>query len=116
MMAGPPCQHVYQEDDPRPPDLENVFMQLLIRLLLVASQTTLGAMHPGWPTVTKFPKLCLYVTPGALIAEKDVKVIRKTFKNTEMVYLGEGLHYIQEDYPHEIGEAVSKWYKKSVSS
>ncbi len=33
-------------------------------------------------------------------------------KNLKSVYLGDGLHFIQEDYPHEIGEAISKWYKE----
>ena len=47
---------------------------------------------------------------------KDVKVIRKAFKKTEMVYLGKGLHFFQEDHPHEIGDAISKWYTKSVLS
>jgi len=31
--------------------------------------------HPGWPTVIYLPKLCVYVTPGETIKEKDVKVI-----------------------------------------
>jgi haloalkane dehalogenase len=26
--------------------------------------------------------------------------------------LGPGLHFIQEDYPHEIGNEISKWYDK----
>jgi len=63
------------------------------------------------------PKLCLYVTPGVGIKEKDVKVIRKTSRILRWcTWAKDWLHYIQEDYPHEIGEAVSKWYKKSVSS
>ena len=32
--------------------------------------------------------------------------------NIEFVYLGQGLHFIQEDYPHEIGKEITKWYKK----
>lgn len=63
-----------------------------------------------WLAESEIPKLCFYVTPGVAIKEKDVKVIRETFKNTEMIHLGEGLHFIQEDYPHEIGEGLSEWY------
>ncbi|MCI5054948.1 MAG: haloalkane dehalogenase [Flavobacteriales bacterium] len=62
-----------------------------------------------WLASSEIPKLCFYVTPGVAIKKKDVKVIRETFKNTEMIDLGEGLHFIQEDYPHEIGEGISKW-------
>ena len=65
-----------------------------------------------WLASVEIPKLCFYVTPGVGIKEKDVKVIKETFKNTEMIHLGEGLHFIQEDYPHEIGEALSNWYQK----
>ncbi|WP_375582814.1 haloalkane dehalogenase [Cyclobacterium xiamenense] len=66
----------------------------------------------AWLASSEIPKLCFYVTPGVAIKEKDVKVIRETFKNTEMIHLGEGLHFIQEDYPHEIGEGISKWYDR----
>jgi haloalkane dehalogenase len=44
--------------------------------------------------------------------QKDVELIKNTFKNTEIVNLGAGLHFIQEDYPHEIGNEISKWYDK----
>jgi haloalkane dehalogenase len=33
-------------------------------------------------------------------------------KNTKMVHLGKGLHYIQEDYPHEIGAGIAEWYQR----
>ena len=33
-------------------------------------------------------------------------------KNLEMIDLGEGLHFIQEDYPHEIGAGVAEWYQR----
>ncbi len=56
-----------------------------------------------WLPSTELPKICLYITPGGAIREKDVEKIKRTFKNTEIVYLGEGGHFLQEDYPHEIG-------------
>lgn len=65
-----------------------------------------------WLASVEIPKLCFYVTPGVAIKEKDVKVIKETFRNTELIHLGKGLHFIQEDYPHEIGEALSTWYQK----
>jgi haloalkane dehalogenase len=63
-----------------------------------------------WLKNSDIPKLCFYVTPGVAIKEKDMKIIKEEFKNTELVYLGEGLHFIQEDYPHEIGQGISEWY------
>lgn len=65
-----------------------------------------------WLASSSIPKLCFYVTPGVAIKEKDMKVIKETFQNTEIVHLGEGLHFIQEDYPHEIGQGISDWYAK----
>ena len=65
-----------------------------------------------WLPTSNIPKLCLYATPGAGIKEKEATKIRETFTNTEVVNVGEGLHFIQEDCPHEIGEALSNWYAK----
>ena len=65
-----------------------------------------------WLASSDIPKLCFHVTPGVAIKEKDVKIIQETFKNTELINLGKGLHFIQEDYPHEIGEGISEWYKR----
>lgn len=66
----------------------------------------------SWLASNELPKICLYITPGGAIQERDVEKIKRTFKNTEMIYLGEGGHFLQEDYPHEIGEALSDWYEK----
>ena len=68
--------------------------------------------YAQWLKETDIPMLCLYVTPGIGLQAPDVEIIKKEFKNTQLVYLGEGLHFIQEDYPHEIGEHISKWYKE----
>jgi len=65
-----------------------------------------------WLTVTDIPKLCFYVSPGVAIKEKDVKIIKESMKNLKMIDLGEGLHFIQEDYPHEIGAGIAEWYEK----
>ena len=65
-----------------------------------------------WLMASEIPKLCFYVSPGVAIKEKDVKIIKEGMKNLEMIELGEGLHFIQEDYPHEIGVGISEWYSK----
>jgi haloalkane dehalogenase len=65
-----------------------------------------------WLPKSDIPKLCFYVSPGVIMKQKDIEVIENTFKSTEIIYLGPGLHFIQEDYPHEIGNEISKWYDK----
>jgi haloalkane dehalogenase len=63
-----------------------------------------------WLMDSEIPKLFFHVSPGVGIKEKDVKIIKGKMKNLKSVDLGEGLHFIQEDYPHEIGSTISKWY------
>ncbi|MFT7036779.1 MAG: haloalkane dehalogenase [Parvicella sp.] len=61
---------------------------------------------------SEIPKLFFYVSPGVGIKEKDVKIIKEGMRNLKSVDLGDGLHFIQEDYPHEIGEEISNWYRE----
>ncbi len=34
--------------------------------------------------------------------------------NLETVHLGKGLHFLQEDHPHAIGENVARWFQEMV--
>jgi len=67
--------------------------------------------YADWLKETRIPKLCLYSHPGAIIMEDGVEYINKNFKNTKMVDIGKGLHFVQEDNPHMIGKEIAKWYK-----
>ena len=62
-----------------------------------------------WLFETELPKLCFYVSPGVAIKEKDITIIKEGMKNLKLIHLGEGLHFIQEDYPHQIGENLAEW-------
>ena len=64
-----------------------------------------------WLQETELPKLCLYAQPGAILVDKHIQQIRQSFPNTKLVDIGKGLHYVQEDHPHRIGEEISKWLK-----
>lgn len=68
------------------------------------------AAYSEWLLETEIPKLCFYAHPGILIQDEDVEYIESNFANTTMVDLGEGLHYLQEDHPHRIGEEITSWY------
>lgn len=61
---------------------------------------------------TDIPWLFLYSTPGALNtpAVADYWAVRA--KNIETVYIGHGLHYVQEDQPFAIGRAIADWYRR----
>ena len=65
-----------------------------------------------WLKESNVPKLFFYAQPGAIILEESVEYIKSNFSNMKSVDVGEGLHYIQEDNPHLIGEEIAKWYKE----
>jgi haloalkane dehalogenase len=67
--------------------------------------------YSKWLKENDLPKLCLYVTPGVGFQAPELEIVKNEFKNTRIKHLGEGLHFIQEDYPHEIGEEIAKWYQ-----
>lgn len=56
--------------------------------------------------VSTYPKLLFSGDPGALIAPAEAKAYAAELKNCRLVSLGAGAHYLQEDHPDAIGEAV----------
>jgi len=65
-----------------------------------------------WLTDSDIPKLCLYSHPGAITRDSYVEYIKNNLKNIKMVDIGRGIHYVQEDNPHQIGEEIASWYQK----
>jgi haloalkane dehalogenase len=59
---------------------------------------------------SELPKLLFYGAPGGLIDDKKVEWCKKNLKGLKVVDIGEGLHFVQEDNPHLIGEELAKWY------
>ncbi len=37
---------------------------------------------------------------------------KQNLKNLKTVRIGAGIHYLQEDNPHGIGEAIAEWFKR----
>ncbi len=70
------------------------------------------ANYHEWLQVTTVPKLLLSATPGMMIKEAEVNWVKSNMKNVDVVNVGKGLHFIQEDNPHAIGAALSSWYQK----
>ena len=59
---------------------------------------------------SELPKLLFFGTPGGLIDDKTVEWCKKNLKGLKVVDIGEGLHFVQEDNPHLIGEELAKWF------
>jgi len=68
-----------------------------------------------WLTETEIPKLCLYAHPGAILKKKEIEYIVTSFPKTKMVDVGKGIHYLQEDNPHLIGQEIAKWLDEIFS-
>jgi len=67
--------------------------------------------YHSWLKQTDIPKLGFYVDPGMLITMEEAEWMKSNIANLDMEFLGQGSHFIQEDYPHEIGAKLSEWYK-----
>lgn len=62
-----------------------------------------------WLPSTDLPKLYVNADPGSLRAESR-EFIRSWPNLTEVTV--PGLHFIQEDSPNEIGQAIAEWYPR----
>ena len=85
----------------------------------LARETPIGGEPPDvWDAASAFskklqkskhPKLMLYATPGALLTPENVEWCKRNIKNLESVYIGPGLHFLQESSPHRIGREIARW-------
>ena len=69
-----------------------------------------------WLAETNIPKLLLHAEPGALIPPPLAQHLGETLKNIRVRNVGPGLHFVQEDQPHKIGEALADWLNHSSSN
>ena len=59
---------------------------------------------------SRLPKLLLSATPGGIIDAQAVAWCQQNLPNLQVVDIGPGIHFVQEDNPHLIGTALAKWY------
>ena len=64
-----------------------------------------------WLQRTELPKILFHATPGAIMQAPLVKSLESTLKNLKTVDIGPGVHFLQEDNPHKIGEELADWYQ-----
>ncbi len=70
------------------------------------------AAYNAWLLETETPLLFLYASPGGLNPPELVDWWAARAKNIETVFIGPGLHFVQEDQPYAIGRAISDWYRR----
>ena len=63
--------------------------------------------YGAWLRESQVPKLFVNAIPGALVTGEIRKLARSLPNQTEVTV--EGVHFIQEDSPEEIGQALAAW-------
>ena len=73
-----------------------------------ADVTAIAADYAAWLATSSVPKLFVKAEPGLLIAGgANLDFVRRWPAQTEVKVAG--LHFLQEDSPDEIGQAISNW-------
>ena len=65
--------------------------------------------YSEWLAKSPMPKLFINAEPGAILTGPQREFCR-TWPNQREVTV-KGVHFIQEDSPHEIGAALADWYR-----
>ena len=76
-----------------------------------ADVTEIAAAYWAWLQETELPKLLCSAQPGALISVASLPALQAALKNLTVVDIGPGIHFVQEDNPSGIGEALVSWYR-----
>ena len=68
--------------------------------------------YADWLSTSRVPKLFINGDPGTILIG-DQREFARTWPNQTEVTVP-GLHFLQEDSPHEIGEAIAEWLAGQV--
>jgi haloalkane dehalogenase len=72
-----------------------------------ADVTEIVQSYADWLSTSDLPKLFVNADPGAILTGTQREFVRTWPNLTEVTVAGN--HFIQEDSPHEIGEAIAAW-------
>ena len=62
-----------------------------------------------WLATSEVPKLLLAFEPGAILGPSWSSYCRVHIRHLEVRHLGRGSHFVQEDQPEAIGDAIREW-------
>ena len=79
-----------------------------------ARNVQLVQRYSAWMTSTEMPMIHLWAKPGALNPEPVAQWLVHNVKNLESVFVGQGIHFIQEDQPEIIGRAIADWKRRNI--
>ena len=69
------------------------------------------AAYHDWLLHSDLPKLLLYGSPGAFVPPTLAQWHEEHLRNVQLVSIGAGSHYLQEENPHRIGSEIVNWYR-----
>ena len=75
-----------------------------------ADVTQIVSDYGKWLETTELPKLFINAEPGSILTGPQRDYCRTWPNQTEVTV--PGLHFIQEDSPDEIGQAIRHWYSR----
>lgn len=75
-----------------------------------ADVTQIVADYADWLPTSQVPKLFVDASPGAILSDGPSRDFCRTWANQTEVQV-KGSHFIQEDSPDEIGQALADWLK-----
>jgi haloalkane dehalogenase len=70
--------------------------------------TAIVKAYSEWLAKSPLPKLLIVAEPGAILRGAQLEYCRQWPNQREVTVAGN--HFVQEDSPHEIGEAIASWY------
>jgi haloalkane dehalogenase len=71
--------------------------------------------YAEWMGKSPLPKLLLYAQPGAILRNL-VPWCEQNIANLKTQEVGAGVHFLQEDDPHGIGEAIAAWMREELGA
>jgi haloalkane dehalogenase len=77
-----------------------------------ANIVTLMSDIQAFMTSSDLPFLLLYADPGVLVSPAVADWYAANMKTVETAYIGQGLHFVQEDQPFAIGRSIADWLRR----
>lgn len=105
-----------EHDHYRKPFLEKGDREVLLRVpseLPIAGSPKdvwdLAVKYHEWLLESEVPKLLLWAKPGRLIVQEKAEWYLERLKNVRGVFVGDGLHFLEEDHPRLMGRELVEW-------
>ena len=77
-----------------------------------ANVVSIVKSYSDWMATNEIPKLFINAEPGAILVGGLRDFCRSWHNQTEVTV--PGIHFIQEDSPHEIGQAIAAWHQAII--